>query len=87
MKDVAVRVITLTDAELEAMLERAAKAAVAALTVPEVLTAKEAGELLRLHEQTIQRMAKAGDLPGHRVGNEWRFRRSELLANLSKEVA
>lgn len=82
-----IRVVTLTELELEGLLERAAAAAVAKVNTPEVLTAEEAGELLRLHEQTIQRMAKDGVLPAHRVGREWRFRRSELLAHLSKAVA
>jgi excisionase family DNA binding protein len=46
---------------------------------PEILTPQEAAEFLRVPLLTVQRQAKAGRLPGRRVGREWRFSRSALL--------
>jgi excisionase family DNA binding protein len=45
---------------------------------PEILTPQEAADLLRVPLLTVQRQAKAGRLPGRRVGKEWRFSRSVL---------
>ena len=46
---------------------------------PEILTPQEAADFLRVSLLTVQRQAKAGRLPGRRVGKEWRFSRSVLL--------
>lgn len=48
----------------------------------EVLTAGEAASLLRVSEKTLLRLARAGTLPGRKVGREWRFLRQELLRQL-----
>ncbi len=45
---------------------------------PEILTPQEAADFLRVPLLTVQRQAKAGRLPGRRVGKEWRFSRSTL---------
>jgi excisionase family DNA binding protein len=45
----------------------------------EILTPQEAAEFLRVPLLTVQRQAKAGRLPGRRVGKEWRFSRTMLL--------
>lgn len=45
---------------------------------PEILTPQEAAEFLRVPLLTVQRQAKAGRLPGRRVGKEWRFSRTML---------
>jgi excisionase family DNA binding protein len=44
----------------------------------EILTPQEAADFLRVPLLTVQRQAKAGRLPGRRVGKEWRFSRSML---------
>ena len=46
---------------------------------PEILTPQEAADFLRVALLTVQRQAKAGRLPGRRVGKEWRFSRTMLL--------
>lgn len=46
---------------------------------PEILNPQEAAEFLRVPLLTVQRQAKAGRLPGRRIGKEWRFSRSVLL--------
>jgi excisionase family DNA binding protein len=46
---------------------------------PEILTPLEAAEFLRVPLLTVQRQAKAGRLPGRRIGKEWRFSRTVLI--------
>jgi excisionase family DNA binding protein len=46
----------------------------------EVLTLAEAAELLRAAEAVVAALAEAGELPGRRVGGEWRFARRALVA-------
>ena len=48
----------------------------------EVLTAREAGVLLKAHENTVMRWARDGVVPGKKLGQEWRFSRAELLAHV-----
>jgi excisionase family DNA binding protein len=44
-----------------------------------LLSASQAAQLLGgMHTKTIQRMARAGEVPGHRIGRAWFFRASEL---------
>lgn len=43
-----------------------------------LLSDVQAGELLDLHPKTVQRLARAGDIPAIRIGRYWRFRASEL---------
>src|SRR2546423_6514519 len=46
---------------------------------PEVLTLAEAAELLRVDEETVTKMAESGELPGRKLGDEWRLTRSAVL--------
>ncbi len=46
----------------------------------DVLTLEEAAELLRVSPQALRARADAGDVPGRRLGDEWRFHRDALLA-------
>jgi excisionase family DNA binding protein len=48
-----------------------------------VLTLDEAASLLKLSPDAVQARAQAGDLPGRRFGNDWRFSRLALLAWLA----
>ncbi|MGO9338423.1 MAG: helix-turn-helix domain-containing protein [Terracidiphilus sp.] len=43
-----------------------------------LLTAEEAAVHLRIHTKTLQRMARAGQVPGIRMGKYWRFHLSSL---------
>jgi excisionase family DNA binding protein len=47
---------------------------------PEVLTLEEAASLLRVPVAAVQARAQRGELPGRRLGQEWRFARTALLA-------
>ena len=46
---------------------------------PEILTVKEVCELFQVHETTLYRLAKAGNIPGFRVGSDWRFRKDVIM--------
>jgi excisionase family DNA binding protein len=52
------------------------------LRTKEVLNVKETAEFLGFAPYTIREKAKAGDIPGRKVGGEWRFSRRALLAGL-----
>lgn len=45
----------------------------------EVLTLTEAAALLRLCSHTVAKRATKGELPGKKIGREWRFNRATLL--------
>jgi excisionase family DNA binding protein len=46
---------------------------------PEVLTIEQVAELLETDADTIVGLAESGELPGRKIGDEWRFRRSAVL--------
>ena len=43
------------------------------------MTAEEAAAYLKVEIHTVYRLAKKGQIPGARVGGQWRFRRRTLL--------
>ncbi len=47
---------------------------------PEVLTLEQAAELLQLEPAAVAELAAAGELPGRRIGEAWRFSRAAVLA-------
>lgn len=47
-------------------------------------TAEEVAELLRLNLQVVQRKLRAGEIPGYRIGREWRVNRAQLLSWLEQ---
>jgi excisionase family DNA binding protein len=47
---------------------------------PEVLTLAQAAELLQLDPAAVADLAAAGELPGRKIGDEWRFSRAAVLA-------
>jgi excisionase family DNA binding protein len=47
--------------------------------LPDVLTVGEAAALLRVEEADVTAAAEAGELPGRRIGSEWRFAREALM--------
>jgi excisionase family DNA binding protein len=44
----------------------------------EILDAEEVGEMLRIHPRTVIRLANQGELPGFKVGGQWRFKRQDI---------
>jgi len=49
-------------------------------TAPEVLTLVQVAEMLQLEPAAVDELAGAGELPGRRIGDEWRFSRAAVLA-------
>ena len=47
-------------------------------TVPDVLTLEEAAEYLRLPEETVERQAVRGRIPGRRIEDTWRFLKAAI---------
>jgi len=41
--------------------------------LPRVLTVKELSDYLRIHPSTVYKLLRSGDLPGFRIGTDWRF--------------
>ncbi len=48
------------------------------MTKPEILNIKEVAALLRVAEKTAYTLAQTGELPGFKVGGQWRFRRRDI---------
>jgi excisionase family DNA binding protein len=47
--------------------------------LPETQTLAEVADVLRVSEDTVRRLAEAGDIPGaFKVGQQWRFNRDKL---------
>jgi excisionase family DNA binding protein len=46
--------------------------------VPYVMTLAEAARFLKLPVKTVERLASEGELPGRKIGKEWRFLRTAI---------
>jgi excisionase family DNA binding protein len=54
---------------------------------PEVLTPAQLAGLLQVDEEVVVELAERGEVPGRKVGEEWRFSRTAVLAWLGEEPA
>ena len=52
----------------------------------DLLTTRELADYLRLNERTVLKLASQGELPGARLGNQWRFRRAVVDAWLDDQM-
>ena len=52
---------------------------------PDVMTLAEVAEWLQVDEEAVEELAKKGELPGRRIGDEWRFARQAVLDWLAAE--
>jgi excisionase family DNA binding protein len=50
----------------------------------EVLTLDQLADLLQLDVDLVRGLAETGDLPGRKLGDEWRFSREAVLAWLAE---
>ncbi len=50
---------------------------------PEVMTVEQAAQLLQLEVAAVLELAEAGELPGKKLGNQWRFSRAAVIAWLA----
>lgn len=83
MQNSARRLIDMTDGDLRALIRDEMRAQ--AEPEREVLTRDQAAELLQVHPDILVRYVRQHGLPASKVGPEWRFRRSELLAWLNSK--
>ncbi len=44
----------------------------------ELYTVQQVAEKFEVHPNYVRRLAKSGDLPAHKIGNEWRFTDEDL---------
>jgi excisionase family DNA binding protein len=51
---------------------------------PEVMSAEQAAQFLQIDEAVVIQMAEAGQLPGRKLGEAWRFARAALVTWLSR---
>ena len=49
----------------------------------EILNAPEAAAVLGISERLLLRLARNGEVPGKKLGREWRFLRSALRSSLT----
>ncbi len=54
-------------------------------TLPALLTADEVGAVLRLHPTTVKLLMRSGELPGKKIGGQWRVLKADLLAYLGAD--
>ncbi len=54
-------------------------------TLPPILDSRKAAELLGLHYKTVEKMARAGELPAVQLGKAWRFSRDSLIRFCGRE--
>ena len=62
-----------------------AKGNVRAHSFGTILTIAEVAQILRLHRNTVYRLVKRGDLPGFKVGDNWRVDEEALRMVLARE--
>ena len=50
-----------------------------------IVTAKEIGEMFKLSDATVYKLAAEGIIPGFRIGNSWRFDMEEILMKIKEQ--
>ncbi len=50
-----------------------------------ILTISEVAQILRMHRNTVYRLVKQGDLPGFKIGDNWRVDAKALRTLLAHE--
>lgn len=81
-------VIVMTPSQLDELVRKAVREELEKTGVHEreILTCKEAAEMVGLHPYTLARFAKREKF-GRRLGKEWRFTRTELTAWMARRRA
>jgi excisionase family DNA binding protein len=51
-----------------------------------LLDAKSVAAILGVHQNTVLKLARSGNLPGFRLGRYWRFRRSDIADWVTKRL-
>lgn len=80
-------VIVLTPDQLNQLVRQTWEQARHEMKLPEVMSRDEVAMLLQVHPKTVNNYVAERGLPAHKLGQEYRFRRSEVLEWLSKQPA
>ncbi|MCK5393414.1 MAG: PTS sugar transporter subunit IIA [Candidatus Omnitrophica bacterium] len=51
-----------------------------------IMTTKELAEYIKMNEKTVLKMAKNGELPGKKIGNQWRFHLATIDKYLQGDI-
>ncbi len=51
---------------------------------PEVMNSEQVAQFLQVDEKVVLELAEAGQLPGRKLGKQWRFSRAALVAWLAQ---
>ncbi len=54
---------------------------------PDVLTIHELAALLRVGNKTAYTLAQNGEVPGFKVGGQWRFRRRDIESWIDRQTS
>lgn len=73
--------VQLSVSDLEQLIERAL-----AGHTEQVMSTEQVADLLKTSESTVLRLVRAGKLPARKLGQEYRYYRSEVLASLPSTV-
>ena len=57
------------------------------MAIDEVMTVEEVARYLKLKPQTVYKWAQEGQIPGTKLGKEWRFRRAILDRWIDTSIA
>ena len=52
----------------------------------DILTISEVAEFFKVADKTVYALAQKGELPGFKVGDQWRFRRKAIDAWIDKRT-
>lgn len=70
----------------EIHLQSAARGNTQMHSFEKILTIAEVAQILRMHRNTVYRLVKRGDLPGFKIGDNWRVKEKALLTVLGRET-
>jgi excisionase family DNA binding protein len=51
-----------------------------------IVTAKEISQYLKLSESTVYKLASAGELPGFKIGDSWRFDMDLIVSMINNAI-
>ena len=51
-----------------------------------IVTAKEISQYLKLSESTVYKLASAGELPGFKIGDSWRFDMDLIMSMINNAI-
>ncbi len=56
------------------------------MTDDEYLDAREVAALLKINYRTVINQTISGDLPGFKVGNQWRYRKRDIDERVQRKI-